>query len=193
MSAFSILSIFVAYLLGSIPSGYLVARFVKSVDIRELGDHATGATNVSREIGRSAGIATAVIDIAKGAAAILLARAMQAPDIALIPVGLAVVSGHNWPIFLQFRGGGGLATTAGALIAALPREALIIVVPYALLGATVGRSIGQGLTGAILLVPFLALCWWLGEPPALIILPVALGLLIGVYRYRGQIAGALRR
>ncbi len=182
-----------AYMLGSIPSGYLVARLVKGVDIREVGDHATGATNVYKEIGLWAGAATAMGDIAKGAAAILMAKALQLPELALVLVALASVIGHNWPVFLRFRGGGGLATTGGALIAALPRESLIILVPFVVLGATVGRRIGQGLTGALLLVPFLVLVWWFGEPPALIILPVALGVLIGGYRYWPQIVEALRR
>lgn len=193
MIALSLLAVFVAYILGSIPTGYLVARLVKGVDIRELGDHATGATNVFREIGVGAGITTAIGDIAKGAVAILVARALQLPDIALIPVALAAVTGHNWPVFLQFQGGGGLATSSGALIAALPWESLIILVPFAVLGATVGRKIGQGLTGALLLIPFMALSWWLGEPLALIMLPVVLGVLIGGYRYLPQIAEALRR
>ncbi|MBI4320920.1 MAG: glycerol-3-phosphate acyltransferase [Chloroflexi bacterium] len=189
----SVLAVFIAYILGSIPSGYLVARLVKGVDIRELGDHATGASNVSREIGMGAGIATAIGDMAKGAMPMLLAQALQVPDIALIFVALAAVSGHNWSIFLRFRGGAGLATTIGVLFAALPREALILVVPYALLGATVGRRIGQGETGLILLVPLMALSWWLGEPPALIILPVVLGVLIGGYKYWHQIAEGIKR
>ncbi|MDO8690333.1 MAG: glycerol-3-phosphate acyltransferase, partial [Dehalococcoidia bacterium] len=125
--------------------------------------------------------------------AILTAKALQLPDVALVLVALAGVSGHNWPVFLRFRGGGGLATTGGALIAALPRESLIVLLPFVVLGATVGRRIGQGLTGALLLVPFLVLAWWLGEPPALIILPVALGALIGGYRYWPQIVEARKR
>ena len=189
----SVLAVFIAYILGSIPSGYLVARLVKGVDIRELGDHATGATNVSREVGMGAGIATAIGDIAKGAVPMLLARALQVPDIALIFVALAAVSGHNWPVFLGFRGGAGLATSIGAIFAALPRESLILAVPYALLGATVGRRIGLGPTGVILLIPFMVLSWWLGEPLALIILPVVLGVLIGSYKYWPQIAEVIKK
>lgn len=193
MIVFSVLAVFIAYIVGSIPSGYLVARLVKGVDIRELGDHATGATNVYREIGVGAGIATAIGDIAKGAVAILLAEALQVPDVVLIFVALAAVSGHNWPVFLHFQGGAGLATSLGALMAALPRESLILFVPYAVLGATVGRRIGQGPVGALLLIPFMVLSWWLGEPLALIILPVVLGMLIGGYKYWHQITEALRR
>lgn len=193
MIAYSVLAVFIAYVLGSIPTGYLVARLAKGVDIRELGDHATGATNVSREVGRGAGMATAVGDMAKGAVAVLVARALPVPETTLIFVALAVVSGHIWPVFLKFQGGAGLATAIGVLLAALPRESLILLVPYAVLGATVGRRIGMGLTGALLLIPLIVLSWWFGEPPQFIVLPVVLGVLLGANRYWHQVIRAFHR
>lgn len=187
------LAIVIAYLIGSIPTGYLITRWVKGVDIRELGDRATGATNVYREVGPAAGIGTAVGDVAKGAVAVIAARALLVPDIVLIPVALAAVSGHNWPVFLRFQGGAGLATGLGVLFAALPRESLILLVPFAVLAVTLGRRIGMGPSGALLLVPLIILAWWLGEPWELIALPIVLGAFLAINKYGRQIIEAVRK
>jgi len=187
----SLLAIFAAYLLGSIPTGYLAARWARGIDIREAGDRSTGATNVFREAGAKAGIATATGDVAKGAVAMLVARALQVPGLALILTALAVVSGHIWPLFLRFRGGAGLATAAGVLLATLPRESLTLLPPFALLGVTVGRRIGLGLSGALLLVPLLLLNRRFREPPSLTALPLVLGVQLAAKRYWRQALGAL--
>lgn len=177
------LAVTIAYLLGSIPTGYLITRWARGVDITEMGDGSTGATNVSRVAGRAAGIATAVGDVAKGAAAMLLARVLPMPEAASIIVALAVASGHIWPIFLRFRGGAGLATAVGVILMALPVESLILLGPFAALALTFGRRHGLGATSALLLGPLLVLSWWLGEPPHLIALPVVLGAFLGIRLY----------
>ncbi len=187
MIGYPILVVLLAYVLGSIPIGFLIVRWLKGVDIREAGDRYTGATNVSRVAGRGAGIATAVGDVAKGALAMLLARLLPVPEIVLVLVALAVVAGHIWPASLRFRGGAGLATALGAIIVALPVEAAILVVPYSILAATLGRTIGMGPSAGLLLVPFLLLCWWRGEPWELIALPIVVGILMGANRYGRQV------
>lgn len=193
MIASAALAIVIAYIVGSIPTGYLIARWVKGVDIRKLGDGATGATNVYREVGPAAGIGTAIGDVAKGAVAVVVARALLVPDIVLIPVALAAVSGHNWPVFLRFQGGAGLATSLGVLFAALPRESLILLVPFAVLAATVGRRIGMGPSGAFLLVPLILLAWWLGESWELIALPIVLGAFLAINKYGRKVIEAVRK
>lgn len=114
-----IFTVLLSYLLGSIPIGYIICRLVKGVDIRTVGSGNIGATNVARVVGKGWGIITLVLDILKGFAAVTVAG--RQGDLLRIACALAVVSGHNWTIFLRFRGGKGVATTAGALIGLAPR------------------------------------------------------------------------
>lgn len=116
-----------SYLIGSIPTGYIFGKLVKKIDIREYGSGNVGATNVFRTIGKGYGITVLVIDFLKGfLAVILLAHfiARYAPEIDLlslyrisIMIGALSISGHIWTCFLSFKGGKGVATTAGVLLA----------------------------------------------------------------------------
>jgi glycerol-3-phosphate acyltransferase PlsY len=118
-----------AYLLGAVPFGFLIAR-ARGVDIRTVGSRNTGATNVFRCVGKPWGIATFVLDLSKGVAGCrlvpwLLAQAFgapAAPGIAPLHVfcGCLAVTGHNWPVFLGFKGGKGVATSAGLLLGLAP-------------------------------------------------------------------------
>lgn len=117
------ISILLSYLLGSVPFGYLISRAVKGVDIRNHGSRNIGATNVARVVGKGAGIATLILDILKGLIVVTLIPLLapgNRPDLVQISCALAVVAGHNWTVFLRFRGGKGVATTAGALIGLVP-------------------------------------------------------------------------
>ena len=109
------LIILTAYLLGSIPSAYIVGRLVKGVDMREVGDGRMGTSTVVRRLGIACGIMVAFMDFGKGAMAVILAQVLDAPLIVVLFAGLAVVAGHNWSIFMGFKGGQGLAPTCGAL------------------------------------------------------------------------------
>jgi len=105
------------YLLGSLPFGYWLPRLLAGVDIRTVGSGNTGATNVWRALGFKLGLAVALLDIAKGAAAALLARWL-ADDLAGVMAGLAAMGGHYRPIFLRFaRGGKAVATIGGVGLA----------------------------------------------------------------------------
>lgn len=120
----SILSLIIAplagYLLGSIPNGVLIARRFDE-DPRTVGSGRTGGTNVYRAAGPTAGIITALLDALKGVAAVVLAHYVF-PDVALAAslAGLAAIVGHNWSIFLGFRGGAGTMTNVGALLTLSP-------------------------------------------------------------------------
>jgi glycerol-3-phosphate acyltransferase PlsY len=120
----SFLIIVVAYTLGSIPFGYLIVRARAGADIRQTGSGGTGATNVSRRAGKTAGLLTLLLDATKGVIAVLLARFSLAPDGMLIwPVGLAalaVIVGHIFPVWLGFRGGKGVATGIGVFLVLAP-------------------------------------------------------------------------
>ncbi len=103
------------YLLGSIPFGYLIVKAVKGIDIRDVGSGRTGGTNAYRAAGVPAGLATALLDVGKGALAVTVVRAYfpQAQGWAEALTGIGVILGHNYSCFLGFRGGAGGATAVG--------------------------------------------------------------------------------
>ena len=109
-----------AYLLGSVPFGYLIVRAKVGADVRESGSGATGATNVSRRAGKLAGIVTLLLDAAKGALAVLLARWLLTDDFGLnwwvAAASILAVMGHCFPVWLGFRGGKGVATGVGVFL-----------------------------------------------------------------------------
>ena len=112
-----------SYVVGSIPTAYLVVKRLKRVDVRTVGSGNVGATNVTRVAGLGAGAVVFLIDVAKGLVAVLLlARwlAQPAGSSAQLACGLMAVVGHSFPIFLKFRGGKGVATTIGVLLGAMP-------------------------------------------------------------------------
>lgn len=118
-----------SYLLGSVPTGYIFGKVLKNVDIREHGSGNVGATNVFRAIGKIPGIIVLVIDFLKGFLAIavlpiLLGKVFpglkESGANTLVFAGMAVIAGHIWTIFLQFKGGKGVATTAGVLAGLAP-------------------------------------------------------------------------
>jgi glycerol-3-phosphate acyltransferase PlsY len=119
MSNRSVLVVILAYLIGSIPFGYLLVRMKLGADIRESGSGGTGATNVSRRAGKLAGVLTLFLDAAKGALAVLLARSLLTEGALSWPLALAafaVIVGHIFPIWLGFRGGKGVATAVGVFL-----------------------------------------------------------------------------
>ena len=115
-----LLSLLLGYLLGSIPSGYLAGRWCKGIDLRELGSGSTGATNVLRQVGKGPALVVFVIDVAKGAIAVLLASSLMegAPlsDWLQVLAGLAALAGHIWPVWLGFKGGKAVATGLGLFL-----------------------------------------------------------------------------
>ena len=114
--------IVIGYLLGSIPSAYIVARLRRGIDIREVGVGNMGAANTFREIGVWEGIVVLLVDMAKGAATILIARALGVSQPWLLGAGFASLLGHNFTVFLGFRGGKGSATAVGIFLLLAPRE-----------------------------------------------------------------------
>lgn len=128
MTVFWIVSTAIAYLLGSIPSGLLLGRLFFGIDIREFGSRRTGATNVLRTVGKKAAVAAVVMDMAKGAVAVLIARwLLPAFPWAHVTAALAVMVGHNWPIFVGFRGGRGVLVSFACVAVLYFPMALILL------------------------------------------------------------------
>jgi glycerol-3-phosphate acyltransferase PlsY len=125
-----LLAVVIAYLLGGIPFGFLLVKFTKGADVRESGSGNIGATNVLRTTGRAAGVATLLLDIAKGYLAVWLAAELtgDAPEWTSL-AALAVMAGHAYPVFLKFRGGKAVATFIGAFayLTPLPLGAVVLL------------------------------------------------------------------
>jgi glycerol-3-phosphate acyltransferase PlsY len=119
-----VLVLIAAYLLGSIPFGYLIVRAKEGADVRETGSGGTGATNVTRRAGKKAGIITLLLDAAKGLAAVGLARWLAASDFEInwwvAAAAVLAVIGHCFPVWLGFRGGKGVATGVGLFLGLSP-------------------------------------------------------------------------
>ncbi|HNS01936.1 MAG TPA: glycerol-3-phosphate 1-O-acyltransferase PlsY [Anaerolineae bacterium] len=150
-------SILIGYLIGSLPIGYLLGR-LKGIDVRTIGSGRTGGTNVYRALGARLGLLTGVLDFAKGAVPVLLMRSLFGDDVAAALAGAAAVAGHNWSLFLGFKGGAGGSTAAGALLALNPLAGAIVV-PIFVLILFIGRIasvatlwVGAGSVVAILLL-----------------------------------------
>ena len=117
-----IIALFAAYILGSIPTSYIMGKLIKGIDIRDFGSGNVGATNALRILGTKVGVFTLIIDISKGFLAVNIARIIieDPTDLIMILTGLFAILGHIFTIFLKFKGGKGVATSAGVFIALVP-------------------------------------------------------------------------
>jgi glycerol-3-phosphate acyltransferase PlsY len=170
---FTLLSI-AAYLLGSVPAGYLLAKLFYGIDIRKHGTGKIGASNVFRSTSIWLAIPAAIFDIGKGALMVWAAQLAGLDAAAQITVGVITIIGHNWPIFLGFRGGRGIYTSLGVITAVSPWLGLIIfVTPY--LFAPI-RRVAFGVFLDLVSLPFLS--WFLSQPLGISMedrLPITLG------------------
>ncbi len=118
-----ILAAIISYLIGSIPTAYIFVRLIKGADIRNIGSGNVGATNALRALGKGWGIIVLTLDILKGLLPVVILGGLFTPGTSLeqernlfVIIGLSAICGHNWTIFLNFKGGKGVATTLGVLI-----------------------------------------------------------------------------
>jgi acyl phosphate:glycerol-3-phosphate acyltransferase len=171
------------YVLGSIPTGLLVARWQRGVDIRRHGSGNIGMTNVLRAVGKGAAALTLVGDLAKGLLPVLLARAWLTSPWAIGLVALAAVIGHLFPVFAGFHGGKGVATTLGASLPLLPGPLLIAFLVFATCVA-LRRQVSLGSLAAAAALPIAAFAW--GSPAAYVLYALMAATLIW-YRHRENI------
>jgi len=113
----NILIIFVSYLLGSIPTGFLVGKYLKNIDLRTIGSGSTGATNVLRNVGKWPALFVFIIDVGKGVIAVTIAKKFADQDLIAVLAGISSISGHIWPIWLRGKGGKAVATGLGMFLA----------------------------------------------------------------------------
>lgn len=141
-----------AYFLGSIPVGIIVSEWFKSGDPRESGSGNIGATNLARTAGKKAGLITLGGDCLKGVLAVLVARLFGAGDGVAALAGLAAFTGHLYPVFLDFKGGKGVATALGIFLALAPGATLMGALLFALVTG-VSRFVSLGSIAAAITMP----------------------------------------
>lgn len=183
----------VAYLLGSIPTGFLVAK-ARGIDIRSVGSGNIGATNVFRTLGKTAGVFVFLADAAKGWLAVFVMAKLVATwfyptpgllalDWFAICAGIAAILGHNYTCWLYFKGGKGIATSAGVLVALVPGPLLIILGIWIVVFA-LSRYVSLASISAAFALPFAARL--VGKSTTIILVTAALAAL-AIYKHKANI------
>jgi glycerol-3-phosphate acyltransferase PlsY len=171
-----------AYLLGSIPTGYILGKFA-GVDVRQVGSGNVGATNVARAVGKRQGVLTLLADAMKGTLPAAIGLAMTLPPAVIAALSAAAFLGHLYPVFLKFRGGKGVATALGSLLVIAPLASLLLVVIFAAVVFPT-RLVSLSSIVAAALAPFAL--WLFLQPRAIVLLGAFLAAMI-VWRHRGNI------
>lgn len=173
-----ILLLAAAYLFGSIPAAYLAVKWCYGVDLRRYGSGSVGASNVMRSFSKKVGIPVAAWDFGKGILLVLIARWLGMDSVQQCAAGIAVVVGHNWPVFLRFNAGRGVATTIGVVLVVLPMG-----IPAFLFFAVFTLIIGSSALPVMLAIASLPLVsWGLGEPLGLTLELVLIYLILIIRR-----------
>ena len=189
----SIIAVAVSYLIGAIPFSFLLGK-ARGVDLRQEGSGNLGATNAFRVLGAKLGLITLVTDMAKGAVAVALGAWLGGGEWPLF-CGLAAIAGHNWPIYLNFRGGKGVATSGGVFLCLLPLASLTALLAFlGVFAATRIVSLGSLVAAVVLSVA--AVVQHLIRPDGSATLPRVAFALFGatlvILRHRGNIRRLMR-
>jgi len=180
------LGLAIAYLLGDIPFGYLLVKLTTGRDVRASGSGNIGATNVLRTTGRAAGVATLLLDMAKGYVAVWLEGRLAGGNVEwMSAAALAVMIGHSYPAFLRFRGGKAMAAFVGAWLCLMPLPLAAVLVVFVVMVAwtrhiSLGSIVGAG--------TFPLAVWLIAHPPAPVVVAAILSGALIVHRHRENIA-----
>jgi glycerol-3-phosphate acyltransferase PlsY len=175
-----VLSVLAGYLLGSIPSAYIITKMVKGIDIRDVDIGNMGAGSTMRQVGMVPGLVVAAMDIGKGAAAILIAQFFDAPSLFVFLGGFAAILGHCYPFSIGFRGGQGISTIIGIfLVLATGPMVIMLIIMGVVLAMT--RHI---FSMTLLVAPLLPVVLWLCSAPLPVIIFSLVIICFAVYRNR---------
>jgi len=179
-----VIALAIAYLIGSLPFGYWIAKAATGEDVRASGSGSTGATNVVRKAGLAAGLATYVLDVSKGMLALWVAAQWLGLSSATAQgaIGLAAILGHIFPVYLGFRGGKGVATGVGVFLMLSPRATLLSLLVWALAFALT-RTVSVGSLLGVLALPvsvWATESWWLRRPSSVWLPTLVWSILIGL-------------
>jgi glycerol-3-phosphate acyltransferase PlsY len=177
-------SVILAYLIGSVPFALLVARWWGTPDLRQIGSGNLGATNVLRASGATAAVLVALLDIAKGAAGVLLAQRLNGSSTTPAVAGLAAIVGHVYPIWLRFRGGKGVATACGVFATLAPVSVLPALLVF-LVSAWLTKYMSVGSVLASAALPPIA--YVTGSPKPVVVSALVAATLIA-FRHRSNLA-----
>lgn len=187
-----ILFVVLAYLIGSIPTGYIVVKLFTGQDIRTIGSGSTGATNVKRVMGKGWFFTVMLLDAFKGALPVVLAKiyATSFTSIGLIPVlcAVAVILGHSKSVFLKFSGGKSVASGIGTIIALNWQVGLMIAFVWAII-TYVSKYVSLGSIIALCFAPFLMSLW---EEPVAYVVYAAIGAVYIIYLHRENIVRLIK-
>jgi len=184
------LTTLIAYLLGSIPFGYLIVRWQRGVDVRATGSGSIGATNVMRNLGILGFVATFILDAGKGLLAVLLASSLTVGNPTWVAAAAcAAVLGHCYPVWLKFHGGKGVATGVGVFIAIAPLQVVLVLVIFAVTVA-IWRYVSLG--SIVATAAFPVLVYLMKRPPIQVVLGAAGAAVIIVARHRANIARLIK-
>jgi glycerol-3-phosphate acyltransferase PlsY len=182
----AILALVAAYLIGGIPFGYLVVKWKTGADVRAAGSGNIGATNVMRTTGRALGIATLLLDIAKGACAVWLTDVLTGGNINWMSASaVAVMAGHAFPIFLKFKGGKAVACFVGAYLYLAPVPLLAVLIVWI---AAVAYSRYVSLGSILAAGTFPLAVWLFMQPPLSLVAAATVSGAFVIYRHRSNIA-----
>lgn len=187
-TSLALAAMLLAYLLGSIPFGVILATFLGGKDIRKSGSGNIGATNVARVVGPLAGALTLVFDIAKGAGAVLLAEKVSNGSARWMMIaGIAALVGHCFPVWLKCKGGKGVATAAGVFLVLSPPACLAAIIVF-LLVVIFSRYVSLGSVSAAAAMPLLIYLLWAPRHAPLSVTAGALAAsLLILYQHRGNL------
>ncbi len=181
-----------AYFMGSLPNGVVIGKRVKGIDIRDHGSGNSGATNAYRVLGPKYGIMVLVADVLKGFIPVMFADMAGIRGIALILIGIVAIVGHSLSLFLNFKGGKGVATSLGVFLYLVPQVMLVVVAAFILVVYTTRYISLASIVGAALL-PILTLFMPIREGidrPSIFIISLLMGLFV-IYRHRSNITRLL--
>ncbi|GLI55870.1 glycerol-3-phosphate acyltransferase [Propionigenium maris DSM 9537] len=181
-----------AYFMGSLPNGVVIGKRVKGIDIRDFGSGNSGATNAYRVLGPKYGIMVLVADVLKGFIPVMLADMAGIRGITLILIGIVAIVGHSLSLFLNFKGGKGVATSLGVFLYLIPYVMLVVVAAFILVVYTTRYISLASIVGAALL-PILTLFMPIREGidrPSIFIISLLMGLFV-IYRHRTNITRLL--
>ena len=184
----------VSYLLGSIPFGVILAKFLGGADVRKAGSGNIGATNVARVAGPAAGVLTLLLDAAKGWFAVwLAARLMHGETGFLVAAGFFALLGHCFPLWLRFRGGKGVATAAGAFAALCPEAMIAALILFALV-VWFWRYVSLGSLAAAATIPLFVYFLWAPHfaPPNVVTLGSLAISAVVIFKHSGNIGRLVR-
>lgn len=181
-----------AYLVGSFPTGYIIVRLLKGMDIRRCASGRIGGTNVYRVAGWRAAALTILGDALKGGVAILCARTLVGTHLAIVLAGVAAVWGHNHSIFLSLKGGAGTVTNIGVLAVIFPEVAVILVLLALIMVLLTHYASVASLTAAVAMPIALLVAFWAIHSPAEYVLYGLLTALIIVWALRPNVERLLK-